>query len=62
MEMRDDAMHKFFFFWCGLGFASDYQETLATWMKLLQAQLEESSSVWRSMKLVRLSQSLEDGT
>ena len=51
-----------FFFGMGWGFPSDYQETLATWMKLLQAQLEESSSVRRSMKLVRLSQSLEDGT
>jgi len=51
----------YFFFGCGLAFAS-YHETLATWMKLLKAQLEESSSVWRSMKLVSWSQSLVDGT
>jgi len=37
-----------------------YQETLATWMKLLQDQRDESSSLWRSMKLLRGNQSLVD--
>lgn len=55
---------RFLFLFFGVGWAMQvgHQERLATWMKLLQAQLEESSSVCRSIKLVRWSQSLVDGT
>jgi len=64
-EMQDGS--ELFFSSFGVGFANKqasedqgYQETLATCMKLLQAQPEGSSSLWRSMKLLRGIQSLVD--